>query len=263
MRFNWDRNRILLCAGLVQGAVSAVLLVVPNAAVASGGATVATAPLVALGQQEFGNTATDNGEQTLNHCSLGPETGNSWWNLPVSAGDRVTIDFESDPSVDVGLAVFSVGTTDFQVGTIGESHYATPDSNGKGYLNFTATAAGNMPIDFFDCATAGPYDFIAYIQHGLIVSLKQSSSSRHNHRTSFSVAAWTPSGALVTSTSLREDVQLRSEGRWITLETLTAPTAFKLTWSRARRGKFQSVRVVVHGPGFVTATSRTIRVRAA
>lgn len=265
MRISGSRNRLLLFAGLVQGAVSGLLLLAPHAAFASGGANVATAPLVAFGQQEFGNTATDNGEQTLNHCAFGPETGNSWWNLPVTAGDRVTIDFESDPSIDVGLAVFSVGTTDltdFQVGTIGESHYATPDSNGKGYSTFTATATGNMPMDFFGCDTAGPYDFIASVEHGLVVSLKQSSSSRRQQSTSFSVGASTPTGSPITVTGLRENVQVWNRGRWITVKTLRAPTAFKLTWSRPQRGKLQSVRVVVHGPGFVTATSRTIRLRS-
>jgi hypothetical protein len=73
----------------ILGAVAGTLvLVVP--AFAAGGATIASAPTVAYGQQEFGNTATDSTvAQDLCHGS----DQTSWWLASVTAGDRLTIDF--------------------------------------------------------------------------------------------------------------------------------------------------------------------------
>jgi hypothetical protein len=64
---------------------------VPTAALADGGKTIAGATPATFGQQEFGNTAT--GGQSPGQCSSNAMHYRSWWNVGVSAGDLVTIDW--------------------------------------------------------------------------------------------------------------------------------------------------------------------------
>lgn len=62
----------------------------------------------------------------------------------------------------------------------------------------------------------GALRLFASVQRGLVVSLPVSSSTRRLHRTFFSVGLHTPIGAAVPGPHLRQDVQLRSHGRWTT-----------------------------------------------
>src|ERR1700722_7676607 len=109
----------------------ASLLVVPGTAAASGN-SIASAPVVAYGQQAFGNTETDGGNNpgSLSLEGVCSTAGNNgWWNLPVVAGDGVTVDWEA-PAESYAM-VFPVGTTDYNV--LGEQavEHATVSSNGK------------------------------------------------------------------------------------------------------------------------------------
>ena len=262
MRINSSSSHLLLRAGLAQGAICALLLLSPHAAVASGGANVSTAPQVSYGQQEFGNTATDHGEQTENHCLYLGETGNSWWNLPVNAGDRVTIDFESDPSIDVGLAVFAVGTSDFQVGTVGESHYATPDGNGKAQSIFTATVTGTMPMDFFECDTPGPYDFTVQIQHDVRLGLPALTSLPLTG--SVSVGVHNPDGVALTDPALIVYLQVKPKGGdWATIGSAPASAGVAtISYAAASTmaGQKVSLRAVSAGPGYLTDSTSSEKV---
>lgn len=150
------------------------LLVLPQAqASASGGASIASAPLVVYGQQEFGNTASDGGNASPNGVSLDCDNGpnyESLWNLPVVAGDKVTIDYEGAIG---GLLIFETGTTDYSVGSA-RYRESYPGENRKGEFVFSAPRTGIMPINFFlGCASygPGPYDFTAADRHKLILSL--------------------------------------------------------------------------------------------
>jgi hypothetical protein len=62
-----------------------------GSASATARANIASAPTVAYGVQEFGNTATDS--TPLQGLCPDIET-DTWWLLPVLAGDAVTINFE-------------------------------------------------------------------------------------------------------------------------------------------------------------------------
>ncbi len=260
-----------------RGAAAVVLFaaggcLAPAGALAMGGTGIASAPAVIYDQQEFGNTVTDRGEGPGEPVSFHLDAGcyngsSSWWVLPVVAGDQVTVDFEGGAST---MLVFPVGTTDFNLHSTDSSLESDMASNDKQQATFSAPASGSMPIDFYDCGapiwgqpTPGAYDFIAQVQHGLVVALTAASVNRRGHSTQFHVALHTPEGGPVMDPSLRGDVQRLTNGRWRPVTTLAPPFVFSDRWTPGQHGKWQSMRVRVHGPSYRTAISRTVRVRAA
>ena len=120
-----------------------------------------------------------------------------------------------------------------------------------------------MPMVVRTCDSIGPYDFTAYVQHGLVLFLSAARVNHRRHRTTFVLGLHSPDGAPVSSPSLRYDVQHLAHGRWMTTSTFGPPFAFNYVWARSQRGKWQYMRVRVHGPGYVTTTSRVIRVKGA
>jgi hypothetical protein len=124
-----------------------------------------------------------------------------------------------------------------------------------------------MPLNFTtsDCngnsTVPGPYDFTAFIAHKLVLSLTPTSSNHHTHRTAFAVGVHNPDGVVVANPALRATVQRLVHGKWVSSAPLAPPFSFGVKWLPAQRGKLQSIRVVVAGPGYLTATSRTVRVR--
>jgi hypothetical protein len=165
--------------GFVAGLTLIACLALPAArAFAAGGATIATAPSVSYGQQLFGNTATDDGGETLSDCV----DGESWWTLPVLAGDQVKIDYEG--GLDY-MQVWGVGTTDFNIHTAPSPQQFHIGSNDKEESIVKAAIAGSMPMRFYsfdeegfcifsgsgDDYVPGPYDFTAVVQHALAAAL--------------------------------------------------------------------------------------------
>lgn len=94
--------RSFLCSALM----GAVLVASLGATIAwaEGGTSIAAAPAVTYGQQEFGNLSS----QVEEYC----KHYRSWWTLPVTAGDLVQIDWEAQ-GAEVDLNLFEAGTTDF------------------------------------------------------------------------------------------------------------------------------------------------------
>jgi hypothetical protein len=137
-----------------------------NVAFANGGSSVASAPVVASGQQEFGNT-TD--ATWIDGCG-----GADYWILSLLSGDQVTIDWEtSDMAFTNELRIFPAGTTDF---TINNTESVLDDNiggNDKQQSTFTAGPQGAYPLVFLaeGCDVGGPYDFTAYITHVMSASL--------------------------------------------------------------------------------------------
>jgi hypothetical protein len=170
------RSRSVWTAMLLVLAIAMVLL--PAHALAAGGPTIAKAPTVTFGQQLFGNAATDDEGKTLSECV----DGESWWTLPVHAGDKVKIDWEG--GVDIAQP-WSIGTTDFNIQhsqTLGQFKTGT---NFKQESFVTSSVSGNIPLRFYsvteegfcvletsgDVVKPGPYDFIATVQHALATAL--------------------------------------------------------------------------------------------
>jgi len=127
---------------------------------------IASAPVVALEQQEFGNTASDAGAPST--CRV----FESWWRLPVAAGDTAIVDFEGN--VDY-VNLWPVGTTDFNLNNNTSGVQAMRiGANGKQEATFTAAVPGTMPLEFAvdrSCSFPGPYDFTVRILHGVVLAL--------------------------------------------------------------------------------------------
>jgi hypothetical protein len=238
----------------------------PGVALASGGPDIASAPTVAYGQLEFGNTATDDAttyDQTYD-CD-------SWWLVPAIAGDQVTVDWaaslgpDGNYSTAIVTSLYAPGTTDFNFANVEPVVRAyVNEANGRQELKYTAARDGTLPLQFqaaeSNCTGSyGPYNFTAYIKHELIVTLSAKATPKH-HSTTFRVAAHNPDGVVIAQTALRAAFQLRVKGQWQTIKTKRAPLRFTKTWKPAQRHKFQSVRVSVSGPAYRTATT-TVRTK--
>lgn len=233
-------------------------------AIAAGGKDIASAPSVVYGQQEFGNTGVD--DPGNGFCPLGSgnggDAGQSWWLLAVTAGDKVTIDFAgAEPGVPE-VAVYPVGTNDFNVQL--QNLGAPTGEDSKAEYVFSAGRTGTMPLQFINCGDnngTGPYNFTAYVAHKLVASLAAAGSSHRNHQTRFTVGVHNPDGVVVHDPAIHATVQVLAHHKWVTQTTVPAPGTAVVKWSRAERGKTQSVRVQLTGSGYLTASSQTLRVK--
>lgn len=244
------------------GVAMIVVCATASAAVASGGANIASAPTVVYGQQEFGNTVTDDGQGTPN-CDTTRGPGRSWWTLPVTAGDRVTIDLGGQTQGDgFSIDVYATGTNDFDVAQ--RLPYASEDDfRDQVELVFTAPVSGTMPMDVSTCDDIGTYAFTAYVQHRLVLSLSAGATNHRSHRTKLIVGAHNPDGVVVNSAVLRCRFERLGHRKWIMIATRAQPFALSYKWPRSERGTWQWLRVQVSGSGYLTAASQSVRVRAA
>jgi hypothetical protein len=152
----------------------------------SGGGTIASAPSVASGKHEFGNTG--------DGCYLGcPSDGYpaDYWKLPLIAGDRVTVDWESSTNSYGNhyanyLYVWPVGTTDYSINNANPLVTFNIGENGKEESKFTANKTGAFPLMFFSdsTGTGGPYDFTAHVHHELVLDVSAATRAliEHAHR---------------------------------------------------------------------------------
>jgi len=230
------------------------------AALASGGSSIASAPTVVYGQQEFGNTAADS--PFYNFFS------NSWWLLPVTTGDRITLDLQSEivdctscisngPTPDVSEEkIYPIGTSDFNLSSAAPVRDNNPSDTGYLQDVVAASRTGIMPLDFTAyVGNPGPYNFTVYVQHAIVLAQYQS-ANRQKHRTSFSIAVRNPDGGAITDPSLRMRFVVGNLSR-----TVAQPFAFSVSWNRRQRGKWQTARITVSGPSYQTASMK-IRVKA-
>lgn len=229
----------------------------PAGALASG--TIAGAPTVVFGQQEFGNTATDS-ETT---CPALQEQ-DSWWLLPAQAGDRVTIDYEGSGVRQERL--FRIGTNDFNYPARDQSPFQQTDSGGgnaEAVITIPQTESWPLEFDSWSACNSpigGPYDFTAYVAHKVIVSL--SARRGRAHQTVFTAKLSSPDGAALVSSALKCTFQELTGGRFVKVGTSAPPCHRTLRWSAKQRGRLQTLRVQVAGVGYLPVSSRNIHVRA-
>jgi hypothetical protein len=239
-------TRRLLFAAIPLTALWACLL--PTIAFAEGATTIASAPVVAFGQQEFGNLA--DGFITR-HGPCETKQFTQWWSLSVVAGDQVTFDWEAQEA-DTGLSVFPVGTTDFNSAKESPVYSLGLSANKKNEGNFTATKSGGMPLNitasepYCENAKPGPYDFTALVKGTLRIGV-------HN-----------PEGGPISAPALSVlvEVKLGSVWRPIGTSTVTSGAAivqYKLP--RSMRNRSTAMRVVASGAEYVTETSPNQRVK--
>jgi hypothetical protein len=247
-------NRSLSATALA-AIVGACALAAPAAA--TGGRDIASAPAVVYGDQQFGNTATDS---DLESCDV----KSSWWLLSTAAGDRITIDFEGDGVANA--RVWPIGTTDFNLEQTDDVAGRRVGSNGKAELVFKASATGNMPLSFstYDCnggysVDPGPYDFTAYVEHGLSLSL--SHKANRSRTGTVKVGVHSPEGGDVDDPAITVELQAKRSGSsWkgygsAPVADSRATISYKLP--KSFRKKSISVRAVSTGEGYLKTTSRT------
>jgi hypothetical protein len=167
-------GRVLLVTGLYLLA----LALPQTSALAEGGKTIATAPTVVYGQQEFGSTAMGQ-EYPEKGCGLfGIATyRDQFWILSATAGDLLTISWGGVNKTE--LRLYPVGTTDYTVFSETNNPVAEQELNGnnKNQLQYSVPVSGVMPLEFAVCdyngeyEKPGPYSFTVTAQHGLAVSM--------------------------------------------------------------------------------------------
>jgi len=223
---------------------------------AAGGTSIAGAPAVTPGVQQFGNTAAG----SVIGCRH-----SQFWTLNVVAGDEVTIDWES-ASVWPFLEILPVGTTDFSLGDTRYFANFSLNSNGKARSIFTAPTTGAMPVMFQtyqSCADSahGPYDFTFYIKHATVASFQRPAALGHTG--TLQVSVHNPDGAAITSgVEALVQVRLGSEA-WASVGSaiVTAdPTPVAYTLPTSYAGRTAQVRVVASGVGYLSAASATASV---
>jgi hypothetical protein len=176
---------------LLLGLVALLGALLPASAFAEGGKTIATAPPVVYGQQEFGNTAL--GQKLPSSCFFGFENYyDQFWALNAQAGDVVTIDWSGVEATT--LRLYAVGTTDYTVfsETTSPVEEQELNTNASNQLTYTVPVSGTMPLEFAVCEESsseppGPYNFTATVQHGLAVSLTPPPTIQTNSTISGSV----------------------------------------------------------------------------
>lgn len=164
---------------MVVGLALASTATIPAQAIAEGGRTIATAPVVTYGVQQSGNTAGGGEGEFRWDCDGQSNLNlNSFWQLPVTVGDHITVDWEAVIPDSTCLTVYPIGTNDFGVAKAQPEESTEQGSNGKQEMKFVAPASGNLILDFaatklFSGCTscAGPYAFTAKLQHSLLMNL--------------------------------------------------------------------------------------------
>jgi hypothetical protein len=245
------RSRCIVTFALVMAAT-------PSPAFAAGGKDIASAPAVSYGQLLAGNTATDGG-------SPGCWGHESWWTLPVIAGDRVTIDFDG---VEYETA-WPVGTTDYNREHTEWTQKVEVGENGKGEGVFTAPRTGAMPLllSTHDCnfggdGAAGPYSFTAYVRHALLLSIP----ARHTLKPTGTIVlrVLNTDGVAINDPQLSVVLRIRGRGRTRVIGRAhaldgTARVTYRVP--KALRGLKVTLSAQAVGTSYLTKTSSSLRVR--
>lgn len=232
-----------------------------GAAAAGGGSNIATATPIALGQQEFGNTTTGD-----YHGG-----GASYWKVSLIAGDRLTVDWESQEGSN-GLSdaptfsVIQLGKTDFNLYTCDGNTYARctaadfeQQANLKGEAVFSPTRTGLYTVFFevSDSSYGGPFYFVATVKHRVVLSMQHVAAIRTNG--SVAVNAQDPDG-----NPLNGGVNITLYGYWSgawhplgTRQPVSGQARFTLALPRRLRGTSIRLRAIGGGGSYLAYTSRS------
>jgi hypothetical protein len=200
--------RRVIIASLI---VATYVLIYADAASAEGGKTIASAPTVTFGQQEFGNTA--NGGHIETTCHGAGPLYYLFWDLPVTIDDSVTIDWEAMQKTE--LELYPIGTTDFNFGS-GSSGFQTqtPAGNGKNEFKYVASEkSGTLILAFRNCYyEPGAFSFTVYVTHALSLSTPRV-AILHSKGT-LAIGVHNPEGGPINDPQVRVEVQIKGRGGW-------------------------------------------------
>jgi hypothetical protein len=260
------RARLLRCAALTVAVGTASLSVGSATALADGGPTIAAATPVAYGQLESGSTATGGASTD------GSGGSESYWALPVTNGDDVTIDWQA-PLDGAGngpvLSAYEIGTNDGNVVTAAPFASDTLGTNGQDEMVFTADATGVMVLQFESGeggeSAPGPYQFTASVSHA--VALAVPTVSNLTAKGTLAVGVANPDAAGVSDSSLAVSVQIQDSGSsWTTIGTASpagGQARIAYTVPAAFAGKTVKLQVVAQGAAYQTQTSESQSVAVA
>jgi hypothetical protein len=250
------RLRTALMTGVL-ALILSLLVGYPLPASAAGSTTIAGAPSIPIGVQQFGNTA--DGSQTSGSC--GGRNYSQYWSLPVVAGDQVTVTWQAD-NLGTYFYVLPIGTTDFNVGDTSPERTFTLNSNGMAEAVFPATRTGTMPLRFYVSSCGrdpGPYAFTAYVSHAVVVDFARPGSLPLTG--TLQVTAHNPDGVPITS-GVSLDVQARrGEDPWTTVGSAAAsgsPTPVGYVLPKEYAGEKVQIKVLANGAGYTGATSAVV-----
>jgi hypothetical protein len=130
-----------------------------------GGADIASAPILPIGQQITGGRQSQQGE-----------TSQDYWRVMLKAGDRLTIDYSGfDGDHSVNLCLLAPSVTDY---TLNSANCLANDSvgvGGKDEFSYLTPLAGAFILDVgdgdFDNTEDLVYELTARVSHALAVSL--------------------------------------------------------------------------------------------
>lgn len=240
-----------------------MLLLSPTASLAEGGQSIAAAPAVVFGQQEFGSLS-HGAEVGSEHCI---PVYRSWWTLPVMAGDAVTIDWEAQDRY-ARLNLFASGTTDFTYPQTSPVIRSELNANSKAELTYSASQTGSLPLEIeggsdSSCnAGLGPYAFIASVKHTVRLFIPHRATLPRQGTVPVSVH--TAEGGMISDPGLQIDLQLGSHGHWQTIGhagVTNSIAAVPVRLPARLRGRRFSLRATAHGSNYTAATSGSVPVR--
>jgi hypothetical protein len=232
------------------------LLSLTAAAAGEGSTTIAGAPTIVFGQQEFGTT--------VGGPHLEKPTGlASFWSLPVIAGDQLTIDWEATLGSSTGIHLYPVGGvndyTDQEARTVAGQGQS---DNGRNQLEYTAPTTGNMILAMVTNHSSGAsYNFIADVKHALTLALPR--SGRIGHRPTIKVGVHNPEGGVIDNPALHVVLQARVDGRARAIGSSPVRHSVAKIHARLPRlfwGKTAALRAVASGPDYATTRSIVRRV---
>jgi hypothetical protein len=227
---------------------------------ADGGRTIAAAPRAAWGVHYTGTTV-DPGAP----CPARLGSYVSYWTLPVTRGDRLTIDWGAQQKGTV-LSLLPAGTTDATAPTATPTAMdALEEMYGKSELNAPPQRrTGSVPLQIhgFVCdGGGGPYDFTASARHA--VRLSWASDRRIRSHARVTIRVRTPDGRPISSRALRVSLQARTRGAWRPAGTATVVAHgrahVRLALPPLRRVR---LRAVASGRGYLrqVGAARTVRI---
>ena len=177
---------------MVLAAVAVATAVAASGALAAGGTSIATAPIVQFGVQEFGNTASDALGADNNLPTPGNDFGclySGWldgsgvefWMLNLISGDQVLVKGNQvAPANNLTVEVLPRGTTDV---TVTNQTQTLVNNDLQDANTFTAPSTGSYPLVIGggcpDGSTAdGPFSFVVTVLHKALLFLQPEASVR-------------------------------------------------------------------------------------
>jgi hypothetical protein len=252
------------------GAGMTACLAAPSA-LAAGGPDIASGATVQPGQQMFGDTSAGN----LHECSPA-----DYWNLPLLAGDKATVDWASltdthGTDYAVYLDLYDAGTTDFSINNAEPIEEYRIGSNHRAESVFAAGRAGTYPLIFWmngenkNCEgndTGGPFNFTVYVAHAVVPALG-SVKGLADRRGSVTLGAHRPDGQPITDQALRLTLMAAWRGHKSQPVASASPTNGTATVGvhlpKSAAGRKVTFRAAAAGTGYRSARSaaRKLRIR--